>query len=256
MLYEKVLNGTGLAVVAEPATYGESFRLYEHFAYGHVMLHEPLETPVADPFVRHEHYFVYDIRDRDNGAADMKARVRWILEHPEIAQAVARQGWVHAKRYHTSVTRLDYVVRTLATLFRGKNYTKTGVDLVANWTYGEPWEKEYAKGKDAWNAANGAKKADEMNKLLKPYYFDIPGVDSSRIYPEPAVAMTLGLPTTKPLSLLEPKLSQVQLQMLMLRGRNLLNSVSERVAEAEIAEAERVDLRLAVKTSFGEWNTG
>ena len=131
-----IMRKTYLQVVVEPALYGESYRLYEAFGSGSVILHEPLPTPVDHPFEPNVHFFSFDIRDRAGGAADLNARIRWILDHPEIAEAVAEQGWVHAQRYHSVASRVDYLIRTVATL-TGKNstaYTNTGPDLVKEYS--------------------------------------------------------------------------------------------------------------------------
>lgn len=128
--YRAMLRALGVAVLADPAEYAGAWRFFEHFAVGSVVVTEDPVVPFPFPFIPGTHYFGYDIREGHGD--DFAALLSWLFAHPREAAAVAREGFLHAARYHRAVNRADYFLTTLATLRnRSSGYRYTGFDLRA-----------------------------------------------------------------------------------------------------------------------------
>jgi len=92
------------------------------------------------PLVDGVHVVVYDTHD----AGDLRRKLRYYLARPEAAAKIAANGLAHVLRHHRAVSRVDYILRTLAEKWRrhpegpggaaraGAAFSETGFDIRAS----------------------------------------------------------------------------------------------------------------------------
>ena len=87
-------------------------RYWEVPAHGALLLAERPPIEIAHNFVDGVHAVFFD------DLPDLKAKVTYLMDHPEACAAIAQAGHTHLKEFHTGTTRaqqlLDHVEQALA----------------------------------------------------------------------------------------------------------------------------------------------
>jgi len=127
--YARLLAITQVAVTANPGTYEGDHRMWEHFASGNVVFSDKLHTPL--PFAPRpgEHYEEFDVADSPGNEDAFRRKLHRLLQGGPQQDAMACRGFQHALRHHRSVSRIDYVVRSLLEITQNASYTQTGLQL-------------------------------------------------------------------------------------------------------------------------------
>ena len=108
--YFGLMRRAQIVVTCNPVVLGRDFRLFEALSSGALVFTDELHTPVPYPLVDGVHLVVYDHADRN----DLERKLRYYLARPEEAARVAANGLAHVLRHHRAVSRVDYVLRSLA----------------------------------------------------------------------------------------------------------------------------------------------
>jgi hypothetical protein len=108
--YFGLMRRAQIVVTCNPSFWDGDFRLFEALSSGALVFTDELHTPVPYPLVDGVHLVVYDHADR----SDLERKLRYYLARPEEAARVAANGLAHVLRHHRAVSRVDYVLRSLA----------------------------------------------------------------------------------------------------------------------------------------------
>jgi len=127
--YKQLLRNAFVAVTANPSTYEGDHRLWEHFAVGNAVLSDHTYAPIPYGFVPGVHYAEFDTKDLPGREDAFHDTLRQLLRNDTETTAMACRGFQHAARHHRSVSRVDYIVRSLAEVKFGAKYDETGVQV-------------------------------------------------------------------------------------------------------------------------------
>lgn len=108
--YFGLMRRAQIVVTCNPSSWDGDFRLFEALSSGALVFTDELHTPTPYPLVDGVHVVVYDHADR----GDLERKLRYYLARPEEAARVAANGLAHVLRHHRAVSRVDYVLRSLA----------------------------------------------------------------------------------------------------------------------------------------------
>ena len=97
-----------IVVTCNPSFWDGDFRTWEAMASGALVFVDQMHVPVAHPLVDGVHLIIYD--NHDEGT--FRAKLRYYLERPLEAQKIALRGYLHALRYHRTISRMDYILRS------------------------------------------------------------------------------------------------------------------------------------------------
>lgn len=97
-----------IIVTVNPADWEGDFRLWESLASGALIFVDPLFVPHQYPLKHGEHVIFFNNSDK----ADLWSKLDYYLAHPLEAKKIAINGYLHAMKYHRSVSMIDYVMRS------------------------------------------------------------------------------------------------------------------------------------------------
>jgi len=142
--YFSMMRRAQIVVTCNPANWDGDFRLFEALSSGALVFTDELHTPAPYPLVDGVHLVVYDNDDK----ADLHRKLQYYLERPEEAARVAANGLAHVLRHHRAVSRVDYILRSVADKWarhpeddngrsprpplRKKPFTETGMSIRAS----------------------------------------------------------------------------------------------------------------------------
>lgn len=98
-----------IIVTCNPSSWEGDFRLWEALASGALVFVDHMYTPVYQPLTDGQHVVLYDPTDE----MGFKSKLRYYVDHPHEAQEIALRGYFHVLRYHRSVSRIDYILRSI-----------------------------------------------------------------------------------------------------------------------------------------------
>lgn len=126
--YFDVMRSARIVVTCHPSDWDGDFRLFEALASGALVFTDELHTPMPFPLRDGVHVVVYDSRDKQ----DFLAKLRYYMEHSDVAAKIAVNGLAFALTYHRPVSRVDYILRSLHEhLFApSSDYTETGFQIL------------------------------------------------------------------------------------------------------------------------------
>lgn len=107
--YFDVMRSARIVVTCHPSNWDGDFRLFEALASGALVFTDELHTPMPFPLRDGVHLVVYDSHDR----RDFLAKLRYYMEHSDVAAKIAVNGLAFALTYHRPVSRVDYILRSL-----------------------------------------------------------------------------------------------------------------------------------------------
>lgn len=151
--YGEKLRSTDIVVTANPGLWEGDHRLWEHFASGNAVLSDEMYIPLPFAPKAGEHFIQYEVMDKPAYKELFLKKVHALLNNRTLSRELACHGFQHALRHHRSVSRVDYIMRTLAEMKTGAQYHETGMQLRQRDPVATAEQKEYQKGaqeRDAW----------------------------------------------------------------------------------------------------------
>jgi len=127
--YAAILGKSRIAVTANPASYEGDHRLWEHLASGNAVLSDHIYTPIPHAPKPGVHYMEYINADMPGKEEAFQKKLHKMLDSPAEMKKMACAGFQHAAKYHRSVSRVDYILRTMAEMDESEEYLETGQQL-------------------------------------------------------------------------------------------------------------------------------
>jgi len=112
--YFDAMRSTKILVTANPSFWEGDFRFFEAVASGALVFVDEMYIPHPHPFIHGKHLIVYDNSDQQTFQNSLK----YYLEHPQEARAIARAGLRHALRYHRALSRMDWILRSASDILQ------------------------------------------------------------------------------------------------------------------------------------------
>lgn len=106
--YFQQMYNSKIIVTVNPSSWEGDFRLWESLGSGALVFVDPLFVPHPYPLVHEEHVIFFSNTDKD----DLFRKLDYYRSHPDEAQRIAYNGYVHAMRYHRTTSMIDYVLRS------------------------------------------------------------------------------------------------------------------------------------------------
>jgi len=108
MEYFKNMFNAQIIVTVNPANWEGDFRLWESLCTGALIFVDPLYVPYAHPLIGGEHVVYFD----NNNRTDLITKLDYYRAHPQEARRIAINGYLHAMKYHRTVSITDYIMRS------------------------------------------------------------------------------------------------------------------------------------------------
>ena len=106
--YFRLLKKSRIVVTCNPDKWEGDHRTWESFASGALVFIDRIYTPMVHPLIDGEHCIFYDLSDE--GLAKLEERIRFYLEHSELAYDIARAGHEFTMKYHRASNRIDEIL--------------------------------------------------------------------------------------------------------------------------------------------------
>lgn len=97
-----------IIVTVNPANWEGDFRLWESMCTGALIFVDPVFVPHPFPLQDKVHVVFFSNNDRD----DLFRKLDYYRANPLEARKIAVQGYLHAMKYHRTVSMVDYILRT------------------------------------------------------------------------------------------------------------------------------------------------
>lgn len=97
-----------IVVTVNPANWEGDFRLWEAMGTGALIFVDPLFVPHQFPLVDGVHVVYYS----NSNKTELFEKLDYYLANPKKAREIAINGYLHALKYHRTVSLMDYVLRT------------------------------------------------------------------------------------------------------------------------------------------------
>uniref|UniRef100_A0A7S3NK26 Spore protein YkvP/CgeB glycosyl transferase-like domain-containing protein n=1 Tax=Aureoumbra lagunensis TaxID=44058 RepID=A0A7S3NK26_9STRA len=110
--YFELMRKAKIVVTTQPGEWDGDYRSMEAFSSGALVFADVALThaPSPYPFVPGSHYIQFDpIQGNRN---DFLQKLRYYLDRPQLAERIAANGFEHALKYHRSISRLDWILRS------------------------------------------------------------------------------------------------------------------------------------------------
>jgi len=104
--YLTKMRESQIVVTCNPAGWEGDSRTWEALASGALVMVDRLRTPTLHPLIDGVHVAFYDPTNQ----TDFNTKLKFYLDHPDIARRIGEQGYVYALRYHRTVSRADYLL--------------------------------------------------------------------------------------------------------------------------------------------------
>lgn len=98
-----------IIVTGNPADWEGDFRLWESMASGALVFMDVMHTPAPFPLRHGETIILYS----SHNESDFLSKLDYYMKHEEEARRIARNGYLHALRYHRTVNFIDYILKTI-----------------------------------------------------------------------------------------------------------------------------------------------
>lgn len=106
--YFQQMYNARIIVTVNPANWEGDFRLWESMASGALVFVDPLFVPHGFPLEDKKHVIFFSNTHKE----DLIDKLDYYRSHPEESRQIAIQGYLHAMKYHRTVSMMDYVLRT------------------------------------------------------------------------------------------------------------------------------------------------
>lgn len=127
-----------IVVTCNPSYWEGDFRLWEALGSGALVFVDQMHTPLPDPLRHGEHVILFDTHDK----AAFLRKLTYYLMHPFEAQRIALHGYLSSMRYHRTISRVDYILRSAHSLLMQQKdveetvaYSKTGQHVIKDAEY-------------------------------------------------------------------------------------------------------------------------
>jgi hypothetical protein len=97
-----------IIVTVNPANWEGDFRLWEAMASGALIFVDHIFVPHPFPLRDKEHVVFYD----NNNQTELFEKLDYYRANPKEARRIAVNGYLHAMKYHRTVSMVDYVLRS------------------------------------------------------------------------------------------------------------------------------------------------
>lgn len=105
--FEQMFNAQ-IIVTVNPANWEGDFRLWESMCTGALIFVDPVFVPHPFPLQDKVHVVFFSNNDRE----DLFRKLDYYRANPQEARKIAIQGYLHAMKYHRTVSMIDYILRT------------------------------------------------------------------------------------------------------------------------------------------------
>jgi hypothetical protein len=106
--YFQQMYNSKIIVTVNPADWEGDFRLWEAMATGALIMVDPLFVPHPFPLIDGVHVVYFNTEDK----SELFAKLDYYRAHPDKARKVAVNGYLHAMKYHRTVSTVDYILRS------------------------------------------------------------------------------------------------------------------------------------------------
>lgn len=102
------MRSSKIVVTCNPSRWEGDFRLWEAMVSGALVFVDTMHVPTPHAFADGEHLVVFDSKNE----AAFHGKLGWYLDHPAEARRIARAGFLYALKYHRTVSRIDWILRS------------------------------------------------------------------------------------------------------------------------------------------------
>jgi hypothetical protein len=127
-----------IVVTCNPSRWEGDYRLWEALGSGALVFVDQMHTPLPDPLRHGEHVILFDTHDK----AAFLRKLTYYLMHPFEARRIALHGYLRSMRYHRTISRVDYILRSAHSLLMQQKdveettaYSKTGQHVIRDAEY-------------------------------------------------------------------------------------------------------------------------
>jgi len=106
--YFRLLKRSRIVVTCNPDPWEGDHRTWEAFASGAMVFVDRMFTPMVHPLIDGKHCVFYDISTK--GLESLKKKVRYYLNNPDKAEAIAKEGHDFTMKYHRTSNRIDDIL--------------------------------------------------------------------------------------------------------------------------------------------------
>ena len=106
--YFLLLKRSRIVVTCNPNKWEGDHRTWEAFASGALVFIDRMWTPLTHPLIDGKHCIFYDLSDE--GLLKLEERIRFYLNHNELAYDIAREGHEFTMKYHRTSNRIDEIL--------------------------------------------------------------------------------------------------------------------------------------------------
>lgn len=104
--YYTMMLRSKIVITCNPDNWEGDYRLFEALSSGALVVSDSMITPVKHPFIDKEHLLYYD----RNNFIRLKEIVEYYVAHDDERKKIARNGYTHARAYHTASDRIQEIL--------------------------------------------------------------------------------------------------------------------------------------------------
>jgi len=109
--YFRLLKRSRIVVTCNPSRWEGDFRTWEAFANGALVFVDKMYIPMENPLIHWHHCVIYDVSDR--GLQELKKQILHFFEYRGQANAIAKNGFDYAMKYHRASNRIDEILERI-----------------------------------------------------------------------------------------------------------------------------------------------
>jgi spore maturation protein CgeB len=106
--YFQHMYNAKIIVTVNPANWEGDFRLWEAMASGALVMVDPIFVPHPHPLLDGKHVIFFS----NTNKTSLWEKLDYYIKNPREARQIAIQGYLHAMKYHRTVSMIDYVLRS------------------------------------------------------------------------------------------------------------------------------------------------
>ena len=106
--YEKMFNSK-IVVTCNPDNWEGDYRTWEALSSGALVFVDKMLTPITNPLINEKHIIFYN----RNNFQELKEKILFYLNNPDLAKDISQQGNQHALKYHKPSDRIDEILSYL-----------------------------------------------------------------------------------------------------------------------------------------------
>lgn len=109
--YFRLLKRSRIVVTCNPGRWDGDHRTWEALANGALVFVDKMYVPLAHPLVDGKHCIFYE--PSDYGLMEMKGKILYFMENQDKAEAIAKEGYEFAMKYHRTSNRIDEILEVI-----------------------------------------------------------------------------------------------------------------------------------------------